>query len=423
MADAARQGSEAGKPAQSFVSEGRDGLPLAVVQRGNAEGSEVALPLLRRVLWKIRFLPLVMLLLMTGGVIGLYFQPPGLKLLFSWLKLTPGGGTSSPIAVPVARKPPPIAESERRRFVAGLGKLLPAGDVLMIAPPYGAGDARIAELKVAEGDRVRKGQLLVVLDNEQALQAIVESARATVAAREAAVAQALNQVRASRSEARAALERAEATSRNAQAELQRVEALFSKGISSEASYLQKRTIRDEAAREVEKARATLSRWEGYEPEQHPDVVLARRNLDAAKSELARALSDLERAHVNAPIDGTVLTLHVRPGEKPGSKGIMNLGNIDRMTVEIEVYQTQIAAVSVGDAVEITAEALPGPLKAVVTRIGLEVGRQVLTDPNPAANTDARVVKVYAELEPESSQIARRFTNLQVLARISVKSQP
>ena len=403
--------------------QGGADLPLVVIARDGVPRAEKPLGALRRAIWRVRFLPLLLGLVMLGGIIGLYFQPPGLKLVFKVLGLTPGGGTSTPIAVPAPKPKAPAAEGQQPRPVVGLGKLIPAGDVVVVAPPFGAGDARIAALAVSEGDRVTKGQVLATLDNEAALQAAVEAARATVAAREAQVAQTLATVRASREEAQAALERAEALSRNAQLDYERTEQLFRRGISTEATFQQKRTVRDETAREVEKARATLSRWTAVDPSQQPDVVLAARNLDAAKAELARAISDLEKARVVAPINGTVLTIHVRPGEKPGTRGILNLGNIDRMTVEVEVYQSRIGAVAVGDPVEITAEALPQPLKGTVSRIGLEVGRQVLTETNPAANTDARVVKVYVDLAPESSQVAQRFTNLQVVARITVKGRP
>ncbi len=87
-----------------------------------------------------------------------------------------------------------------------------------------------------------------------------------------------------------------------------------------------------------------------------------------------------------------------------------------MTAEVEVYQTDIGKVAIGDAVEITADALAAPLTGTVTKIGLEVGRQTLIDSNPAANTDARVVKVTVTLDEKSSVLASRFTNLQVLAR-------
>ena len=63
------------------------------------------------------------------------------------------------------------------------------------------------------------------------------------------------------------------------------------------------------------------------------------------------------------------------------------------------------------------EALPAPLAGHISRIGLEIGRQSLIDASPAANTDARVIKVYADLDTESSKAARNFTNLQVTARI------
>ena len=113
----------------------------------------------------------------------------------------------------------------------------------------------------------------------------------------------------------------------------------------------------------------------------------------------------------------MLTVHVRAGEKPGAKGILNLGNLDVMTAEAEIYQTQIGRVAVGDPATLSADALSRPLRGSVSRVGLEVGRQTLTDTSPAANTDARVVKVYIRLDPDSAGIARRFTNLQVVARI------
>lgn len=409
-----------GAPRQRKPDEAR--LPLSVVERDRMpEPAPDRAAGLRRFLHRIRFLPLAWALMVTGAVIGLYFQPPLLRLIFSTFGISPGGGTSQPIAVPAP--PRPVAVPEPPRRVVGLGKLVPAGDVVVVAPPFGAGDARIAGLRVTEGERVGRGQMLAVLDNEPALKAAVEAARATVAAREATVAQTLANVRASRDEAQAALDRTEAVLRNAELELERIEPLRQKGFASEATYQQRRTARDEAAREVEKARATLSRWTSVEPAAQPDVVVAARNRDAAKAELARAASDLEKAQVVAPIDGTVLTIHVRPGEKPGTRGILNLGDIDRMTVEVEVYQNQIGLVSPGDRVEVVAEALPRPLEGRVSRIGLEVGRQVLTDPNPAANTDARVVKVYVDLDQASSEMARRFTNLQVTARIAVGPRP
>jgi HlyD family secretion protein len=326
-------------------------------------------------------------------------------------------GPLAPVVAP-AEAPP-----SRPPTVLGLGRIVPEGDVLTLAPPFGAGDARIAALHVDEGDRVAAGALLATMDNERPLAAAVESARATVAAREAVLAQVRVAVRAGRDEARAALARAEATARNADRAFLRTETLRARETATDATVDQRRAARDEAAREIERQRATLSRYDADDPEAQADVVVARRNLDAARTDLARADADLDKAHVRAPRAGTVLTLHARPGERPGALGILTFGDVDAMTVEIEIHQSTVGRIAVGDTVEIASDALPRRLAGTVTRIGMEVVRQALVDTSPAANTDARVVRVTARLDAEGSTVARAFTNLQVRARIAVRTVP
>jgi len=394
-------------------------LPLLLVQR--APGDAPAPSRLRRGLRLASLIPLIMGLVALGGFLGLYFQPPGLQKLMAMLDLQPGGGTSSPIVVPVTQKDPAqgraAAVNAAQAAVVGLGRLLPEGEVVIVAPPFGTGDARVASLKVAEGDKVEQGAVLAVLDNEPTLLAAVTTARAQLSAREATLAQVKASVQASRNEAGATLARAETTYQNAIREFERVETLRQRGFAAEQNYDQRRAARDEAWHEVQRAQAQLSRYGSGRLDEQADVHVAERNVDTAKADLARALADLDKAYVRAPITATVLTVHVRSGEKPGTQGLMNLGNIERMTVEVEVYQTQIGRVGLGNPVEVTAEALPQPLHGRVTRIGLEVGRQTAVDADPAANTDARVVKVTAALEPDASRLARRLTNLQVTARI------
>ncbi|KAA2244034.1 HlyD family efflux transporter periplasmic adaptor subunit [Salinarimonas soli] len=398
-----------------------EALPILVVDR--RPGAPLVRPRWRRALGALRIVPLIWLIFAAGAFVGLYVQPPGLRLAMKALGLQPGGGTRDPIAVPVQRAPPRQNAAPITRQVVALGRLLPENDVVVVAPPYGAGDARIAALRVAEGDTVRRGDELAVLDNEAPLRAALEAARATVGVREAALAQTRATVTASRDEARAALARAQSAAQNAEREFDRAEELRRRGIVADAAYDQRRAARDQALREVEAARATLSRFERVDDAAQPDILVAMRNLDAARAELARAERDLDRGVIRAPADGTVLTIHVRPGEKPGAKGVMNLGDLSRMTAELEVYQTRIGQVDVGGPVTVTADALPEALGGRVSRIGLEVGRQTATDTSPAANTDARVVKVHVRLDPASSEVARRYTNLQVTGRIQVGGAP
>lgn len=153
-------------------------------------------------------------------------------------------------------------------------------------------------------------------------------------------------------------------------------------------------------------------------DRQPDVRVAARAVDAAAAAVAQAEAALDRAEVRAPRDGVVIEIHARPGERPGDAGVLTLGDIDAMGVEVEVYQAAIGAVAVGAAVMIDADALPQSLSGAVIRIGLQVGRQTLTDASPAANTDARVFKVHVDLSPDSAALARGLSNLQVTARIA-----
>jgi HlyD family secretion protein len=384
----------------------------------NGKGLPAPPGLLSRVarlrLWRI---PLVMAFLFTGAVVGLYFQPPLLKIFFGATGLEPGGGTASPIAVP-APPPEPPAPAVSTREVVALGRLLPEGDVVTLALPSGAGDARIAQLLVTEGEEVEAGAVVAELDNLPQLAAQVTSAEAQLAAREAALARTKATISASLREAQASRDRAAATGALAAGELARVEDLAQRGVVPQAELDTARARAEQAARELDTAVATLSRYEVGEDGVQPDILLAEREVDTARAELEAARHDLAKGNVVAPQAGTLLRLHVRPGEKPGPEGVAELGAIDRMQAELEVYQTDVRQVDLGQPVTLTAEALDNPLSGRVDRIGLEVERQAVLADDPAASADARVVRVIVALDEESSQRARRFTGLEVVGRIA-----
>lgn len=376
----------------------------------------------RAITWRI--VPVVAVSLVLGGVIGLYFQPPGLQAFFRVAGLEPGGGTDTPLAIAIdqvttQQEVAVVSEGD----IVALGRILPNGDVINIATPFGAGDARLERLAVAVGDSVRAGDELAVLDNRQQFQLALDAAAANLRVQEAALMQTQSTVRASRNEARASLERAQATATQAMSELSRVTALLSRGATTQANLDQTEARADEAARDVERAQATLSRFEGLDQGIQVDVAVAQANLAAARVDVARAQSDLDRSVVRSPIDGVVLDITTRIGERPGEEGLMDLGDTSRMTVEAEVYQTLIGRVAIGDPVTVSAAAIDGELTGVVQAIGLEIGRQSITSDDPAANTDARVVDVIVGLDPESSEKAARLTNLQTVVRIDAGRTP
>jgi HlyD family secretion protein len=88
---------------------------------------------------------------------------------------------------------------------------------------------------------------------------------------------------------------------------------------------------------------------------------------------------------------------------------------------IEVYQSDINKIRVGQRVKITSNSLSGELKGTIDRVGIQVKRQNVINADPTSNIDDRVIEVHTVLDPESSQKSAKFTNLQIQAVINLKS--
>lgn len=365
---------------------------------------------------------LIPVFMFTGAVIGLYFQPPALQKFYALTGLQPGGGSDTPIALPPdIDLPPRMAETMLPSDVVGLARILPRGDISIVAAPYGAGDARLSGILVAVGERVEKGAPLAWLDNRTALESAVQMAEANLAIREAGLMQTRAAVTASRDEAQAALDQATSNAAEAASSLTRTEELYQRSVTTEATLDAMRTAAAQATLAVTRAEATLKRFSAVALDEQPDVVVAARNVDAAKAELARAKLDLERAAVVAPISGTILDIHATPGQRPPAQGIMEMGDTSQMMAEVEIWQDRISAVAPGQPVELVTVALGQTLHGRVDSIGLTVGRQGMISDDAAENKDARVIRVMVALDQPSSGLAARFTNLEVIARIDTSA--
>ncbi len=365
---------------------------------------------------------LIPVFMFLGGVLGLYFQPAPLQTFYAFTGLQPGGGSNSPIALPPdIVLPDKMVETMLPTDVVGLARVMPRGNVSIVAAPYGAGDARLSELLVAIGEQVARGTPLARLDNHSALESAVLLAEANLAVRQATLLQTRSAVDASRNEAQATLDQARATAREAVANLERTEELARRAVATGATLDSVRAAAEAAALTVKRAEATLARFSALDLDEQPDVVVAARNVAAAEADLARARLDMGRALVVAPIDGTILDIHATPGQRPPAGGIMEMGDIRQMMAEVEVYQNRIASVRPDQPVELVADALGSTLRGRVESVGLTVGRQGLISSDAAENTDARVIRVRVALDEPSSRLAAGYTNLEVIARIDTSS--
>lgn len=364
-----------------------------------------------------RNLLFVMPSLGVGLVAGMGLKTPAMRIALELAGLDPIQSASVNVSgdktAPATRVAPEVV---------ALGRLLPDGGTVALALPNGAGDARIARLLVAEGDRVGAGQIIAELDNLPQLLANKTTAESTMAAQEAALEQVRASITASLAEARANRASAEAALVLAKQELARLKTLADRNLTTQVLLQQAQSTAAKAAAELQRTDALVARFSGAETDHQPDIILAARNVDLARASLSRANEDLAAARVVAPRSGTILEINSRIGEKPSDTGVVKIGDIEKMTAELEVYQTDIAKIALGQVAEMTARALPAPLAGTVTKIGQIVGRQSVMSSEPAANADARVVRVTVTLDASSSARARSYTNLEVVGRIRTKGE-
>jgi HlyD family secretion protein len=276
-------------------------------------------------------------------------------------RLTPSAPTSSTTSVD--------ASAPAGRAVAALGRLEPSGDVRRLAAPISGigGSPRITALLVQEGDRVRAGQLLVRFDTGPALQA---QAR-------------LLDTRIANLRSRVALQTRD---------INRYRQLGSTGVVPSA---------DLDSRET-------------------DLLALQGQLQEAIAERTKIQRDLELTELRAPIDGQVLRLHARVGERPGDKGVLELGNSDQMQALIEVYESDIDRVRLGQPVTLSSEngGFSGSMRGQVVRISPQVRQREVLSTDPTGDADARIVEVRVALDAADARRVRELTGLKVIARLA-----
>jgi HlyD family secretion protein len=249
----------------------------------------------------------------------------------------------------------------------------------------------VVSLPVAEGDRVRAGQVLARVDPVQA-EATAAGARAQVAALDADARAAGEQLQASRANQAAA----EARARETSLAVERARELRRRELLAQADLEGAEAAADGAAAQLSAARADVTRAE-------QSAAASAQRAAQARAELARARDSLAKTEIIAPIDGTVTRLNVREGEmvvigiqnQPGTT-LMTVSDLAALNAEVRVAEADVLRVAPGQRATLTLEAMPGQtFEAVVT----EVGASALPQTAAAAAREFRVVLRVTEPDP------------------------
>lgn len=230
--------------------------------------------------------------------------------------------------------------------VSASGKIQPEVEVKITAEVNG----QIIKLPVKEGDVVEKGDLLVQL-NPDIYDAAVLRAEA-----------ALNSAKSNLASARAQVAQGEANQLAAKKAFERAEVLFDQTVISQAEY-------DQTEASYLTANANLT-------SANESVRSAEYAILSGEASLQEARDNLSRTTLRAPQTGIVTALAKEIGESVQGNGftagevILNVSDLSAMEVNVEVNESDIVRIHLGDDAEIEVDAYLGEkFQGTVTEIG------------------------------------------------------
>jgi len=301
-----------------------------------------------------------------------------------------------------------------RDAVACLGRIMPEDGIARLSARSLSGQpAIVSALFVHEGDAVRRGQLVAVLDSHDELDAAWQAAHARVEVARSRLAQVQAGAKPADLEAqRADVARLEAEQATADRDLQRYDDLFKAGAATAADLDATRLRAASAAQLLAQARDRLA---SLAEVRDVDVAYAAAELQAAIRADTQAHAELEQSQIRSPVDGHVIAIHAWPGEQVHDAGIAEVGKTDQMYVFAEVDERDVRSLAVGQRATVSGGALAAPLTGAVSYISLEVIRNDERNLDPVAPSDARVVQVKIRLDDPKT--AARLINAQVTVLI------
>lgn len=235
------------------------------------------------------------------------------------------------------------------KTVTSLGRLEPQGEVIKLSAPASNQGSRLEKLLVEEGDKVKSGQVIAVLDNSDKLQAAYEKAKEAVEVARANLnkvkagakvgeidaqkaeiariqAQSLGEERVQRetlarleaqwlgdkATQQATIRRLEAELNNAKSEFRRYEQLYKEGAISQSDFDSKRLKVDTVVQQLSEAKASFERTNrtGNKQIEEAKAVLSRIQNTSSK-QISSAQGTLNKIAEVRPVDVAAANAELR----------------------------------------------------------------------------------------------------------------
>ena len=267
--------------------------------------------------------------------------------------------------------------------VSASGKIQPKRLVNISAETSG----RVVDLAVNEGDRITKGQFLLQID-PKSLRTRVEGNSASLRSAEAS----LEQLRQGVETARVQIDQA-------QQNLARQRNLW-------AQQLTTREALDRAENDLKTAQSALS-------EREKQITVQASRISQERSTLESARYDLTKVRMESPIDGIVTRRNIQQGETAvigtmnnAGTVLLQLADMSIIQAEVEVDETSIPNVQLGQKAKITIDAIPDrTFKGHVS----EIGNSPIQAATGSAGTQATNFKVSVLLDEPVPEVRPGFT--------------
>jgi membrane fusion protein (multidrug efflux system) len=228
----------------------------------------------------------------------------------------------------------------------------------------------IRRIHADRGDFVKGGQLLVELDDLE-LQATVQQARAALLTGEAGLEVArstLEGQRANLENQRANLAKARAVADNDARQAERLRTLYERGLVSATDHENARTNAESSGASVRAAEAQFRVAEVSVTTQESQVRLSQAQVETHRAALQLAQTNLGNTRLTAPFAGYISQRNLdngasvsaqSAGTSTTSVGILVMQDIEIVKVQIEVPERDIARVTLGAPVSVTADPYRG----------------------------------------------------------------
>ncbi|MBI3988292.1 MAG: efflux RND transporter periplasmic adaptor subunit [candidate division NC10 bacterium] len=271
----------------------------------------------------------------------------------------PAKAAANPGGEPVIRiTAAPVVARDVQRTVEMVGTLIPYDEVAVSSEVEGI----VEKLTVRLGDRVKKGDLLVRLDQREARLNLEQAEASLVAARKA-----LDRSKMTAEVSRANIERAKALVEDARVNLKRFEDLLAEGAVSASQ-------RDSARTQYDVAVASLRSAEAQYESDLENMRNGEAQVDRARAAVEFVRKKLQDTEILAPITGAVRKRIVEVGEAVKERTpLVALVNVDPLKLQGTVPERYAPQVKIGQQLQVRVEAYPDrTFPGVIERISPSV---------------------------------------------------